>query len=104
MFDLGGLTSLVLILAAAIAGGILALLLKQPVIIGYLVGGLIVGPFTPGPRVDFDEFSLFTEVGLALLLFVLGARMSPSRFRGLGKVIVLGGFIQIALTIGLGLL
>jgi CPA2 family monovalent cation:H+ antiporter-2 len=94
----------VLILAAAIAGGILALLLKQPVIIGYLVGGLIVGPFTPGPRVDFDEFSLFTEVGLALLLFVLGARMSPSRFRGLGKVIVLGGFIQIALTIGLGLL
>lgn len=93
-----------LILAAAIAGGILALLLKQPVIIGYLVGGLIVGPFTPGPRVDFDEFSLFTEVGLALLLFVLGARMSPSRFRGLGKVIVLGGFIQIALTIGLGLL
>ena len=104
MSDLSGLTSLVLILAAAIAGGLLALLLKQPVIIGYLVGGLIVGPFTPGPRVDFDEFSLFTEVGLALLLFVLGARMTPSRFRGLGRVIVFGGFIQIALTIGLGLL
>jgi monovalent cation:H+ antiporter-2, CPA2 family len=102
--DLGGLTSLVLILAAAIAGGLLALLFKQPVIIGYLIGGLIVGPFTPGPRVDFDEFSLFTEVGLALLLFVLGARMTPSRFRGLGRVIVFGGFIQIALTIGLGLL
>jgi CPA2 family monovalent cation:H+ antiporter-2 len=104
LFDLGGLTSLVLILAAAIAGGLLALLAKQPVIIGYLVGGLIVGPFTPGPRVDFNEFRIFTEVGLALLLFVLGARMTPSRFRGLGKVIVFGGFIQIALTIGLGLL
>ncbi len=98
------LLDLVLILAAAIAGGILALWLKQPVIIGYLIGGIIIGPFTPGPQADFDDFRIFTEIGLALLLFILGARMSPSRFRGLGKVIVFGGFAQIALTIGLGLL
>ena len=104
MSDLSGLTSLVLILAAAIGGGLLALLLKQPVIIGYLAGGLIIGPFTPGPRADFDQFRVFTEVGLALLLFVLGARMSPSRFRGLGTAILFGGPIQIALTIGVGLL
>jgi len=102
--DLSGLTNLVLILAAAIGGGLLALLLKQPVIIGYLAGGLVIGPFTPGPRADFDQFRVFTEVGLALLLFVLGARMTPSRFRGLGKAILLGGPIQIALTIGVGLL
>lgn len=102
--DLSGLTNLLLILAAAIAGGILALWFKQPVIVGYLIGGLIVGPFTPGPRVDFDQFRLFTEAGLALLLFVLGAGVTPSQFRGLGKVIVIGGSIQVVLTIGLGLL
>ena len=104
MSDLSALTNLVVILAAATAGGLLALWLKQPVIIGYLIGGLVIGPFTPGIRVDFDQFRLFTEVGLALLLFILGATMTPSRFRGLGTVIVFGGSIQIALTIGLGLL
>jgi monovalent cation:H+ antiporter-2, CPA2 family len=102
--DLTALTNLVLIIAAAIAGGLLALLLKQPLIVGYLIGGLVLGPYTPGLRIDFNEFSLFTDIGLALLLFVLGANMSISKFRGLGSVILLGGFIQIALTIGLGLL
>jgi CPA2 family monovalent cation:H+ antiporter-2 len=102
--ELSGLINLVLIFAVAAAGGMLALWLKQPVIIGYLIGGIIVGPFTIGPQVDFAEFKLFTDIGLALLLFVLGAKMTPSQFRGLGKVIVFGGLIQIALTIGLGLL
>jgi CPA2 family monovalent cation:H+ antiporter-2 len=52
----------------------LALWLKQPVIIGYLIGGIIVGPFTIGPQVDFNQFKLFTDIGLVLLLFVLGGR------------------------------
>ncbi|AII60206.1 hypothetical protein X793_03905 [Dehalococcoides mccartyi CG4] len=104
MSDLSGLTNLVLILAAAIGGGVLALWLKQPIIIGYLVAGIVIGPFTPGPQADFDQVKLFTELGLALLLFVLGARMKPSHFRGLGKVIIFGGLIQIILTIGLSLL
>ena len=95
MSDLSGLTNLVLILAAAIGGGVLALWLKQPIIIGYLVAGIVIGPFTPGPQADFDQIKLFTEIGLALLLFVLGARMKPSRFRGIGKVIIFGGLIQI---------
>ena len=104
MTDLTALTNLVLIIAAAIAGGLLALLFKQPLIIGYLIGGLVLGPYTPGLRIDFSEFSLFTDIGLALLLFVLGANMSISKFRGLGSVILFGGVIQIALTIVLGLL
>ncbi len=104
MSDITVLLNLVLVLAAAAAGGALALRLKQPIIIGYLIAGLFVGPFTPGLQADFDQFRFLTEVGLGLLLFVLGASMPPSRFRGLGGVIILGGFIQIALTIGLGLL
>ncbi len=104
MAELSLLTNLVLVLVAATAGGLLAIWLKQPVIIGYLIGGVIIGPFTPGPQVDFDQFRLFTEIGLALLLFILGSRMVPARFIGLGKVIVLGGIIQITFTVGLGLL
>ena len=104
MSDLSSLTNLVLILAAAAIGGLIALRLKQPVIIGYLIGGIVIGSYTPGPRADFEQFRIFTEVGLALLLFILGAKMAPSHFRGLGKVILFGGFIQILLTIGIGLL
>ncbi|MBI2852394.1 MAG: cation:proton antiporter [Chloroflexi bacterium] len=104
MSEISVLVNLVLILAAAAAGGALALRLRQPVILGYLIAGLVIGPFTPGPIADFDQLRLLIEVGLALLLFVLGAGMSPSRFRGLGNVILLGGSIQIVLTVGLGIL
>lgn len=104
MSELSPLVNLVLILAAAAIGGVLAARLKQPIILGYLIAGIALGPFTPGPRADFDQFRFLTEVGLALLLFVLGTGMSPARFKGLGKVILFGGFIQIALTIGIGML
>ncbi len=104
MYDNQLIINLVLILGLAAIGGTLALRLKQPTIIGYLVAGLALGPFTPGPIADFDQLRFLTEIGLALLLFVLGTRMSPVRFRGLGKVIIFGGLAQIILTIGLGLL
>ncbi|OGO40273.1 MAG: hypothetical protein A2147_00525 [Chloroflexi bacterium RBG_16_57_8] len=104
MTDVSLLLNLVLVLAAAAIGGALALRLKQPIIVGYLVAGLLIGPFTPGPIANFDQFRFFAEVGLALLLFVMGARMSLSQFRGLGRVILLGGSVQIVFTISLGLL
>jgi len=72
--------------------------------IGYLIAGVIIGPYTPGPRAQLESFQLLAEVGVGLLLFVLGSTMAPSRFRGLGWIISLGGAFQIILTIGLGLL
>jgi len=102
--DIDILIQLVLILSATAVGCVFALWLKQPVMVGYLIAGIIVGPFTPGPQANLESFRLFAEVGVALLLFVLGATMTPSRFRGLGGVILLGGTFQIALTVGLGLL
>lgn len=104
MADINILIHLVLILSATAVGCVLALWLKQPVMVGYLIAGMLVGPFTPGPQADVESFRLLAEVGIALLLFVLGATMTPSRFRGLGSVILLGGTLQIAFTIGLGLL
>lgn len=104
MSDTAILVNLVLILAAASLGGVISIWFKQPVILGYLIAGVIVGPFSPGPHVNVDLLRFLTEVGVALLLFVLGSGMSPSRFRGLGSVIFLGGTLQIALTLGLGLL
>jgi CPA2 family monovalent cation:H+ antiporter-2 len=104
MSDTSILVNLALILAAASLGGVLSIWFKQPVILGYLIAGVIVGPFTPGPHANVDLLRFLTEIGIALLLFVMGASITPSRFRGLGSVIFLGGAFQIALTVGLGLL
>ena len=94
---------LVLIIAAATAGGLLARWLRQPVILGYLVAGVFVGPHTPGPVADLERVRFLTEIGVALLLFVMGTEMVPSRFRKVGRVVVFGGLLQIGLTLLLGL-
>ncbi len=104
MLDQGVILDLVLVLAAASVGGVLALVLKQPVIVGYLLAGVLIGPFTPGPVANVDQLRLLVEVGVALLLFSQGASMSLSSFKGLGRVVIFGGVIQIAFTIALGLL
>ncbi len=80
MTDINILIQLVLILSATAIGCVLALWLKQPVMIGYLIAGMIVGPFTPGPYANMESFRVFAEVGVALLLFVLGSTLTPSRF------------------------
>ena len=53
--------------------GMLAWAARQPMILGYVVGGLLIGPFTPGPAVsDLHAFELFAEIGVVLLMFSIG--------------------------------
>lgn len=101
--DTGAIQDLVLIIAVAAGAGVLAHWLKQPVVLGYLVAGVIVGPFTPGPRAELESFRFLTEIGVALLLFVMGASMAPERFRQVGRVVLLGGLLQVGLTLFIGL-
>ena len=62
---------------AAVVGGALARLARQPLILGYVFAGLLVGPFTPGPMVSHVEtFELLAEVGVILLMFTLGVELS----------------------------
>ncbi|MBM3925983.1 MAG: hypothetical protein FJ320_08365 [SAR202 cluster bacterium] len=98
------LVNLVIIVAAAAIGGLVAIRLGQPVILGYLLAGALFGPFTPGPEVEFEGLRFLTQIGLALLLFVMGANLPVSKFREMGPVILFGGLAQIVLTILLGIL
>jgi CPA2 family monovalent cation:H+ antiporter-2 len=93
LLQTGIMLNLVLALAVATAGGVVAVWLKRPVIIGYLVAGVILGPFTPGPEADAEDLNFLAEVGVALLLFVTGSSLNPSRFVGLGWVVLVGGAI-----------
>jgi CPA2 family monovalent cation:H+ antiporter-2 len=73
-----------LILAAALAGGFLAQRLGQPLIVGYIVAGIVVGPFTGGLTVvNVHDIEQLAEIGVALLLFSLGLEVS---FRELAPV------------------
>src|SRR5881396_1330783 len=65
------------VIVAAVAGGALAWLARQPLILGYVVGGILVGRFTPGPTVsDTYTFELFAEIGVVLLMFSVGIEFS----------------------------
>src|ERR671932_2476718 len=96
------IVDLVLAVVAAFAGGVIAQRLGQPVILGYLLAGVIIGPFTPGPRADVHSIQILAEIGVAFLMFALGAEFSFGELRRLGKVATLGGPLQIVLTMVLG--
>lgn len=95
------LQDLAAILVAAIACGAVFYRLKQPIIIGYLIGGLLVGPYALGFVSDVHTIEMFAEIGVALLMFALGVEFSFAELKPVYKVAVLGGALQILLAIAL---
>ncbi|MDP3063602.1 MAG: cation:proton antiporter [Chloroflexota bacterium] len=95
---------LLILLVAGTVGGLIAARLRQPVILGYLLAGVAVGPYTPGPVADVDQIRFLAEVGVALLLFVIGTESNFREARKLSRVVVLGGILQVGLTVLLGAL
>jgi len=85
------IVDLVLVLAAAAAGGLFASLLRQPVILGYLLGGIVVvGPAGLGLIKELIQVDTLAEFGVAFLLFALGVEFSFAE-RQKVKAISLGG-------------
>jgi CPA2 family monovalent cation:H+ antiporter-2 len=61
--------------------------LKQPMVIGYIIAGMLIGPFTPPFSLirNFDILNLFAEIGVILLLFVVGMEFPITKLRKIGK-------------------
>ncbi|MEE8194454.1 MAG: cation:proton antiporter [Dehalococcoidales bacterium] len=93
---------LIIVLATAIAGGMLARWLKLPIILGYLAGGIAIGPFGLGLVQDLPTINALATIGVILLLFTLGLELSLSELKRIGRVAVWGGSAQILLTAGVG--
>ncbi len=98
------LQDLALILMVAAAATLLCHALKQPVVLGYLVAGLIIGPHTPPFPLIQDEQTInaFAEIGLVLLMFGLGLHFSIRRLFEVGRVAMIVATIEIAVMIVLG--
>ena len=95
------LQDLAAVLLAAITCGAIFYRLKQPIIIGYLIGGLLVGPYALGFVSDVHTIEMFAEIGVALLMFALGVEFSLAELKPVYKVAVIGGALQILLAIAL---
>src|SRR5437762_2911093 len=92
------------VFVAAMLGGGLAWLARQPLILGYVAGGLLVSPWTPGPSVsDVHTFELFAEIGVVLLMFSIGIEFSLKDLMRVKWVALIGGPLGIALSILLAL-
>lgn len=103
MQELGIGLDLIIVLAAAIVGGILARRLRLPTILGYLAGGIVVGPNVLSLVHDPETIHTLANIGVILLLFTLGLEFSLSELKRMGKVALLGGTVQILLTAAVGL-
>jgi len=76
-------------------GGLVAYFLKQPLLLGYMLGGLFVSPFTPGPVVQHVEtIQRLADFGVILLMFSIGLELAPIGLRRIGKTSLFIGLLN----------
>jgi CPA2 family monovalent cation:H+ antiporter-2 len=95
------IVDLVTVLAAATLGGLLATGLRLPAILGYIVGGVVVGPGGLALIRELIQVETLAQLGVALLLFVLGVEFSIGELQKVRRIALGGGALQIALTVAL---
>src|SRR5687768_14728938 len=92
------------VIVAAVLGGVLARLAHQPLVLGYVLGGIIISPLTPGPSVSgIGAFELVAEIGVILLMFSIGIEYSVQDLMRVKWVAVLGGPLRVVLSVALGI-
>ncbi len=91
-----------LLVVAAVVGG-LALLTRQPLILAVLAAGIIAGPSVLNIVRDRETIHFLGELGITMLLFLVGLRLDPRELRNFGPVAFIIGLAQTVLTAGFGL-
>ncbi|WP_066858751.1 cation:proton antiporter [Halodesulfovibrio spirochaetisodalis] len=101
-----GITAdLITVMLAALLGAIIARALRQPYILGYILGGMLVGPYTAGPTVSGTgqhNIELLANIGVALLLFALGLDFSLKKLKPVRTIALLGAPVQVCMTMAAG--
>lgn len=85
-------------LGIALLFSLLMKLLRQPLIIGYILTGIVVGPSVTGLVNGTEILESFSSIGVALLLFIVGLGLQPQMIKDLGKSAIIGGLLQIFVT------
>ncbi|MBS3071005.1 cation:proton antiporter [Candidatus Pacearchaeota archaeon] len=94
--------SLIIIIAMVVAA--IMRILKQPLIMGYIITGIIVGPYFFNLLSASDAVGTFSKIGVALLLFTVGLHLNPKVIKEVGKVSLITGIGQVIFTSIIGFL
>lgn len=78
--------------------------LKLPSIIGFLLTGVVIGPYGLSLIKAVEQVEILSEVGVILLLFVIGMELSIKQLVSIKKTVFIGGFLQVGLTVGVAAL
>ncbi len=96
------ITTIATALGLALVLGFLAVRLKLPALVGYLLAGILLGPFTPGFVADAAIAGELAEIGVMLLMFGVGLHFSLDDLLEVRKIAVPGAALQIAVATALG--
>lgn len=92
-----------IIIIAALLGGLIAQRLKQPLILGYILAGIVIGPYTGGVTIsEIPTIEKLAEIGVALLLFALGIEFSFRELKPVRNIALFGTPLQIISTMAFG--
>jgi Kef-type K+ transport system membrane component KefB len=92
--------TIIVLLATIIS--IVMRLLKQPLVVGYIITGILISPHFLGLLHTKDYIELFSKIGITILLFIVGLNLSPRVIKEVGKVSFIGGLAQIVITAAIG--
>lgn len=93
-----------LVISVAAIFGLLLHLLKQPLVIAYIIAGVIVGPLGFNIIQSEDTLEIFSKLGITTLLFIIGLHLNPKVIREVGGISLITGLGQIFFTSGIGFL
>lgn len=92
------------VIAVAVGVSLFMRIIRQPMIIGHILTGLLVGPTFLNLIKSTETIDVFSEFGIALLLFVVGLGLNPRIIREVGRIAGAIAAVKIAITTGLGFL
>ena len=92
------ITTLALGLGFGLIFGLIAERLRLPALVGYLLAGVFIGPFTPGFLADVDIAKQLAEIGVMLLMFGVGLHFSVDDLMAVRKIALPGAIIQVSIA------
>jgi CPA2 family monovalent cation:H+ antiporter-2 len=98
------LEDMALVMCVAALATVLCQLLRQPLVVGYLIAGIVVGPHMPGVYASTERVELVSDLGVILLVFSIGLEFTLRRLMRIAPTAGLVALIQCASMIGLGYL
>ena len=97
------LADIAVVAVAALLCGMILTRLRQPAIVGYIIAGVILGPSCLGLVEDRAKVQLLAELGVLVLLFLIGLQLSLRAFHSIWKIALLGALLPLALSVALTL-